>query len=103
MMFDHGLGVDQDYYEAVGWYRLAALQGNAAAQNNLGAMYENECGVAADYDEALNWHRLAAQQGIAKAQNNLTAMYVNGRGVAKKLRSRLYVVRNCRAIAGRCR
>ena len=31
-------GVPQDYGEAVRWYRLAADQGHAAAQFNLGAM-----------------------------------------------------------------
>ena len=35
-----GLGVPQDYAEAVRWYRLAAEQGNANAQYSLGgAMY----------------------------------------------------------------
>ena len=30
----------QDYSEAVKWYRLAADQGNATAQYNLGVMYD---------------------------------------------------------------
>ena len=30
-----GYGVEQDYEEAVKWWRLAAEQGNAEAQNNL--------------------------------------------------------------------
>ena len=32
-------GVEQDYVEAVKWYRLAAEQGNADAQYNLGVAY----------------------------------------------------------------
>ncbi|NTW64079.1 MAG: sel1 repeat family protein [Chlorobiaceae bacterium] len=35
-----GLGVTQDDYEAVTWYRLAAEQGYAEAQFNLEEMYE---------------------------------------------------------------
>ena len=36
-MYDRGLGgVEQDYKEAVRWYRLAAEQGYAYAQFNLG-------------------------------------------------------------------
>ena len=35
-----GLGVLQDYKEAVRFYRLAADQGDAQAQSNLGWMYE---------------------------------------------------------------
>ena len=37
-MYDTGLGVPQDAAEAVRWFRLAAEQGHAEAQNNLGLM-----------------------------------------------------------------
>ena len=36
VMYDNGEGVPQDYAEAVKWYRLAAEQGDARAQYNLG-------------------------------------------------------------------
>ena len=39
VMYGNGEGVPQDYKEAVKWYRLAAEQGVAAAQYNLGGMY----------------------------------------------------------------
>ena len=35
-MYEHGNGVWEDYNEAVKWYRLAAEQGKANAQYNLG-------------------------------------------------------------------
>ena len=38
--YEEGLGVHQDYVEAVQWYRKAAEQGLANAQYNLGVMYE---------------------------------------------------------------
>ena len=38
-MYDEGLGVIPDYAEAVRWYKMAAVQGDARAQNNLGLMY----------------------------------------------------------------
>ena len=44
-MYKSGQGVPQDYKEAVVWYRKAAEQGHAAAQNNLGTMYEHDQGV----------------------------------------------------------
>ena len=74
-------GEEQDFVEAVKWYRLAAAQGNAAAQFNLGLMYEEGQGVEQDYAEAVKWYRLAAEQGNAAAQFNLGLMYYNGRGV----------------------
>ena len=71
----------QDYAEDVKWYRLAAEQGIADAQTNLGYMYEKGQGVLQDYAEAVKWYRLAAEQGHAKAQTNLGLMYDNGNGV----------------------
>jgi TPR repeat protein len=44
----------------VRWYRLAAYQGQANAQNALGVMYQNGEGVPQDYVEAVRWYRLAA-------------------------------------------
>ena len=67
-MYDNGWGVPQDYTEAVKWYRLAAKQGYASAQFNLGVMYDNGWGVPQDYNEAVKWYRLGAEQGDASAQ-----------------------------------
>ena len=41
-------GVLKDEAEAVRWFRLAAEQGVADAQNNLGAMYATGKGVLKD-------------------------------------------------------
>ena len=53
------------------WFTLAAEQGLAHAQNNLGIMYEDGQGVSQDYKTAVKWYRLAAEQGFAPAQHNL--------------------------------
>ena len=82
-MYANGEGVPQDYAEAVRWYRLAAEQGNASAQHNLGLMYANGEGVPQDYAEAVRWYRLAAEQGNASAQVNLGAKYATGEGVPR--------------------
>ena len=65
-----------------------AEQGDAKAQNNLGAMYANGQGVRQDYAEAFRWFRQAAEQGYVKAQYNLGVMYNNGQGVAKTMPKR---------------
>jgi hypothetical protein len=44
-MYRDGKGVPQDDVEAVRWYRLAADQGHANAQYNLGVMYDIGAGV----------------------------------------------------------
>ncbi len=74
-------GKQKDYSEAVKWYRKAAEQGDADAQNNLGDCYKNGWGVPQDYSEAVKWYRKAAEQGNVFAQYNLGVCYKNGRGV----------------------
>ena len=59
-MYEDGKGVARDYAEAVKWYRLAAEQGDATGQINLGAMYYQGRGVAQDYVRAYMWADLAA-------------------------------------------
>jgi TPR repeat protein len=76
-----GIGVFQDYDEAMKWYRKAADQGEAMAQFTLGGMYANGTGVAQDYAEAVKWYRKAADQGEANAQYYLGAMYAKGTSV----------------------
>jgi hypothetical protein len=75
--------VAQDAEQAVYWYRLAAEQGIAPAQYQLGLRYANGDGVTRDYAEAVKWYRRAAEQGVAFAQFNLGVRYVNGQGVAR--------------------
>ncbi|MBQ76811.1 MAG: hypothetical protein CMQ20_17535 [Gammaproteobacteria bacterium] len=76
-----GRGVPQNDSEAVRWFRLAADQGYAPAQHNLGVMYRRGDGVPENDAEAVRWYRLAAEQGLANAQHNLGYMYANGDGV----------------------
>ena len=67
------------------WYKKAAKQGNAEAQNCLGVCYEDGNGVTKDLSEAAKWYRKAAEQGNAAAQCNLGVCYYNGYGVTKDL------------------
>lgn len=70
-----------DIAKALEVWRPMAEQGNAAAQFNLGLMYEKGDGVPADYQEAARWYHKSAVQGYADAQLNLGTMYDEGRGV----------------------
>lgn len=74
---------DQNYAEAVRWYRKAAEQDYDIAQYLLGGMYEQGSGVTQDYAEAVRWWRKAAERGNAEALYNLGVMYATGRGVAQ--------------------
>jgi TPR repeat protein len=53
-----------------------AAAGDAYAQLNLGAAYDNGIGVKRDLDKALYWYQQAAEQGVAEAQYNLAHLLV---------------------------
>jgi TIR domain/Sel1 repeat len=81
--YQYGLALVKagDEAEAVAWFRKAAVQGHAAAQNSLGRMYcDGRGGLAEDEAEAARWFRKAAEQGYAVAQYDLGRMYESGRG-----------------------
>jgi len=59
----------------VKWYRKAADQGIATAQESLGVIYSHGVGVTQDYVQAHMWYNLAAMQGwesASKYRDNLT-------------------------------
>ena len=70
-----------DYATTLHEWRPLAEQGNADAQNNLGAMYDDGHGVPQDYGQARQWYEKAAARGYANAQSNLAVLYDDGQGV----------------------
>lgn len=79
LMFDSGLGVDQDVSEAFDWYQAAAERGHSSAQHNLAVAYANGEGVELNSREAIVWWKRAANQGNADAQYNLGIVYAIGK------------------------
>ena len=63
-------GVAADQPQAAKWFRFAAEQGYAKAQNKLAVIYYKGRGVEADGVEALKWAILAARQGHGEAKEN---------------------------------
>ncbi|MBR6066621.1 MAG: SEL1-like repeat protein [Bacteroidales bacterium] len=97
-MYYYGKGVRQNYEKAGEWYKKAreqgkdddqfinwllnnAKQGNSAAQNMLGHMYDDGLGVTQNYEMAVEWYKKSAEQGNAFAQFYLGNHYYNGQGV----------------------
>ena len=54
----------KDAAQAVVWYRKAAKQGHAAAQNNLGVCFLEGNGVEQDAAQAWAWWEKAAELGV---------------------------------------
>jgi len=80
-LYDKGRGVSQDYKEAVKWYRVAADQGSARAQVNLGVMYSCGRGVALNLVAAYALYNISAKNDSV---GNLAAR--NRAGIAKDMK-----------------
>ena len=70
-MYENGIGVPQDFKEAVRFYWLSAEQGYANSQSMLGFLYENGKGVPQDFIYAHMWWNIAASNGIESARKML--------------------------------
>ena len=81
--YAHGVGVTQNYTQAVALLLKSAQQGYAYAQTELAACYAKGLGVQTDIAEAADWYRKAALQGDALAEFGLGNLYFHGRGVAE--------------------
>ena len=67
-MYAHGDRVVKDSAEAVRWFRMAAEQGDAHAQFNLGVAYGNREGDPQGLALAADWFRRAALTYLAKGE-----------------------------------
>lgn len=82
-MYEHGIGVPQDYATAMTWYRKAAESGLPEAQYGIGVLYDKGSGIERDSSEAARWFERAANQGFVAAEFNLANYYRAGDGVSQ--------------------
>jgi len=68
-MYENGKRVQQNYKEALHWYKLAAAQGDTRARYRIGVMYENGNGVTRDLKEATKWFKLASTPTNSKSES----------------------------------
>jgi TPR repeat protein len=71
----------KDYSASATLLRPIAEGGLAAAQHNLGFLYEKGRGVPQDYAEAARWYRKAADQRYLSSMFKLARLYSFGLGV----------------------
>jgi TPR repeat protein len=70
-----------DIPNAIKWTRIAAEQGFANAQYDLGFLYAHQIRTKLDPVEAAKWYRKAADQNFSSAQQQLGEAYAKGSGV----------------------
>ena len=66
-MYANGLGLEKNSEESVKWFRLAAEQGDADAQYNMGCAYSNGEGVKLNKATANAWYQKACANGSQQA------------------------------------
>ena len=71
VMFEDGLGTEQNFKKAATWYFRAATNGDERAMNNLGNMYWHGKGVSKDKLKAETLFALAVEENSGLAQLNL--------------------------------
>ncbi len=83
--FDDGSAAQDGgvYAKACAEFKALAEQRLAAAQIDLGVMYNFGPGAQQDYGEAVKSRRRAAEQGDIAAQYDLGLMYAKGHGVPR--------------------
>ena len=87
---ENGYGFSKDFQMALLFYRQAAEQNDAYAQNSLGFFYTRGEGVEQDDKQAFYWYKKAAEQGQPHAQCNLGACYYYGAGVEQDFEQAVY-------------
>ena len=80
-----GIGVEQDYIQALEWYLRAAKQGHGIAQYNVAYAYANGIGTQKNTSEAIKWYGKSADQGIALAEYVLAKMFIGGQYLEQDL------------------
>ena len=75
VLYEGGLGGEQDYAKARELYEQAAAQGIVRAYYHLGEMYEYGRGVEKDYAKAREYYETAAAKGDKDAQKKLTEIH----------------------------
>ncbi|MDR3371401.1 tetratricopeptide repeat protein [Rhodoferax sp.] len=75
LMYANGVGVAQDFVQAIYWIRQAAEKGHAPAQYLLATSYGSGDVVEQDHHQALKWYMKAAEQEHPKAIYKLSRFY----------------------------
>ena len=89
MLYEKGLGVEQNLTEAIRWYARAGHQGDADSQFALATIFEQGRGVRSDPRKAIAWLGQAAKTGDARAQTRLALIFDAARWSSAISRRRL--------------
>lgn len=77
MMFNNGIGTQQDRAQAFEWFQKAAAANDPLGAYKLGCYYDGQGAgvVASDSEQALKYKLVSAKAGYALAQNDVAILY----------------------------
>ena len=99
LMYEQGLGVDQDYAQAASWYEKGVGAGDLTSGYYLGLLYAQGLGVDQDYEKAAElFESVAASEnksatGVVDAGYELARLYEQGLGIGQDLDKALALYR----------
>ena len=91
LMYEQGLGVEQDYALAASWYEKGVGSGDLTSGYYLGLLYKQGLGVDQDYGKAAGYFASVAASenksatGVVDAGVELAQLYEQGLGVEQNL------------------
>ena len=88
-MYEEGLGVAQNYSEAMTWYKKAAESKLPEAEYNVGLLYYHGYGVAKNLREAIKWFKSSSRKNLPEAQYMMGLAHHEGKGVRLDYREAL--------------
>lgn len=80
-IYAEGVEVEQDWSQAVKWFRMSAQAGNSEGEYQFGLLFEKGNGVPQDWGQAVGWYLKAAERGHADAQWKMGICHRDGREV----------------------
>lgn len=86
---ENGLGVDEDFEKALGYYRRGSELGHAACQHSLGCLYLQGDYLISDMDQGFALCMEAAEKGYAPAMQTIGRCYQFGDGVESSMKTAL--------------
>lgn len=69
------LDPNQNFDEAVKWFKISAMRGNSESQVYLGELHRVSMGSDRNYHDVLFWYQKAAEQGDSNATSRLNDMH----------------------------
>ena len=93
VLYEKGLGVEQDAAMALEWFRKAADRGEIVAFHNIGVLYRDGRGVPQNHVEAAKWFLKAAESGDTYGRFQLGLASINGLGVPQNISDGVELIR----------